>query len=55
MGTARPVTGARFVQDRIAAEGEEAWPLIEAWAQAYVCGDGARMAPTYGLRSAPSA
>ncbi|MGW7584395.1 hypothetical protein ACWGKU_34580 [Kitasatospora sp. NPDC054768] len=46
--------GARFVQDRIVAEGEEVWSLLEAGAQVYVCGDGARFAPTYGPRSAPS-
>ncbi|GAA1106928.1 hypothetical protein GCM10009663_56140 [Kitasatospora arboriphila] len=50
----QPVTGARFVQDRIAAEGEEVWSLLEAGAQVYVCGDGARMAPAYVPRSAPS-
>ncbi|MGW4890921.1 hypothetical protein ACWEQL_01440 [Kitasatospora sp. NPDC004240] len=48
------MTGAHFVQDRIAAEGEEVWSLLEAGAQVYVCGDGARMAPAYGPRSTPS-
>ncbi|MFJ9692205.1 cytochrome P450 [Kitasatospora sp. NPDC101183] len=45
-----PVAGARYVQDRIAAEAEEIWALLEAGAQVYVCGDGARMAP--GVRAA---
>ncbi|WP_409236554.1 bifunctional cytochrome P450/NADPH--P450 reductase [Streptomyces sp. PA5.6] len=39
-----------FVQHRIAAESEELWQLLEAGAQVYVCGDGARMAP--GVRDA---
>ncbi|WAL99435.1 cytochrome P450 [Streptomyces sp. Je 1-369] len=39
-----------FVQHRIAAESEELWHLLEAGAQVYVCGDGARMAP--GVRAA---
>ncbi|MER7584184.1 hypothetical protein [Kitasatospora sp. NPDC097691] len=34
------MTGARFVQDRIAAECEEVWFLLEAGAQVYVCGGG---------------
>ncbi|WP_031064642.1 cytochrome P450 [Streptomyces sp. NRRL WC-3742] len=46
----QPVAGARFVQDRIAAEGEEVWSLLGAGARVYVCGDGARMAP--GVRAA---
>ncbi|MFJ9842546.1 hypothetical protein ACIRYZ_19090 [Kitasatospora sp. NPDC101155] len=48
------MTGAHIVPDRIAAEGEEVWFLLEAEAQVYVCGDGARMAPAYEPRSAPS-
>ncbi|MZD05939.1 reductase, partial [Streptomyces sp. SID5785] len=45
-----PVDGHRFVQHRIAAEGDEIWDLLDAHARVYVCGDGARMAP--GVRSA---
>ncbi|MGK4585347.1 bifunctional cytochrome P450/NADPH--P450 reductase [Kitasatospora sp. HPMI-4] len=45
-----PVEGLRFVQDRIAAEAEEIWSLLQAGAEVYVCGDGARMAP--GVRAA---
>uniref|UniRef100_A0AAU2UXW8 Bifunctional cytochrome P450/NADPH--P450 reductase n=1 Tax=Streptomyces sp. NBC_00003 TaxID=2903608 RepID=A0AAU2UXW8_9ACTN len=40
----------RFVQHRIAAEADELWPLLEAGARVYVCGDGNRMAP--GVRAA---
>ncbi|MFD4660609.1 cytochrome P450 [Kitasatospora sp. NPDC058444] len=46
----RPQQGRRFVQDRIAAEAGEVWELLEAGAEVYVCGDGARMAP--GVRAA---
>ncbi|MFE4520436.1 flavodoxin domain-containing protein, partial [Kitasatospora sp. NPDC056783] len=46
----RPRHGRRFVQDRIAAEAAELWELLEAGAEVYVCGDGARMAP--GVREA---
>ncbi|MEU8926423.1 reductase, partial [Kitasatospora sp. NPDC048545] len=46
----RPQDGRRFVQDRIAAEAAEVWALLEAGAEVYVCGDGARMAP--GVRAA---
>ncbi|MEV7086019.1 cytochrome P450 [Streptomyces sp. NPDC093085] len=47
----RPRTGAgRFVQDRIAEEGDEVWALLSAGAHVRVCGDGARMAP--GVRAA---
>ncbi|MCG6499526.1 bifunctional cytochrome P450/NADPH--P450 reductase [Kitasatospora sp. A2-31] len=45
-----PVGGRRFVQDRVAAEADEVWSLLEAGAGVYVCGDGARMAP--GVRAA---
>jgi cytochrome P450/NADPH-cytochrome P450 reductase len=45
-----PHNGHRFVQQRIAAEAEEVWALMEAGAKVYVCGDGARMAP--GVRAA---
>ncbi|MFI9276096.1 bifunctional cytochrome P450/NADPH--P450 reductase [Kitasatospora sp. NPDC052896] len=45
-----PVNGLRFVQHRIAAEGAELWQLLQAGAEVYVCGDGARMAP--GVRDA---
>ncbi|MFJ2189730.1 bifunctional cytochrome P450/NADPH--P450 reductase [Kitasatospora sp. NPDC087861] len=45
-----PVNGLRFVQHRIAAEGAELWQLLQAGAEVYVCGDGARMAP--GVRGA---
>ncbi|MCX5384271.1 cytochrome P450 [Streptomyces sp. NBC_00083] len=46
-----PADGAgRFVQHRIAAEADELWPLLEAGARVYVCGDGHRMAP--GVRAA---
>ncbi|CAM5699772.1 Bifunctional cytochrome P450/NADPH--P450 reductase OS=Kitasatospora aureofaciens OX=1894 GN=HS99_0003380 PE=3 SV=1 [Kitasatospora aureofaciens] len=46
----QPEDGRRFVQDRIAAEASEVWALLEAGAEVYVCGDGARMAP--GVREA---
>ncbi|MFJ6378588.1 bifunctional cytochrome P450/NADPH--P450 reductase [Kitasatospora sp. NPDC092039] len=46
----RPQHGRRYVQDRIAAEAAEVWELLEAGAEVYVCGDGARMAP--GVREA---
>ncbi|MBO1416579.1 bifunctional cytochrome P450/NADPH--P450 reductase [Streptomyces sp. FH025] len=46
----RPQDGRRFVQDRVAAEAAEVWELLEAGAEVYVCGDGARMAP--GVRDA---
>ncbi|MGW2371065.1 bifunctional cytochrome P450/NADPH--P450 reductase [Kitasatospora sp. NPDC001683] len=46
----QPEDGRRFVQDRIAAEAAEVWALLEAGAEVYVCGDGARMAP--GVREA---
>ncbi|MGW2865040.1 cytochrome P450 [Streptomyces sp. NPDC001205] len=42
--------GGRFVQHRIAADADELWPLLEAGARVYVCGDGSRMAP--GVRGA---
>lgn len=45
-----PVEGLRFVQDRITAEADEVWEQLEAGAEVYVCGDGARMAP--GVREA---
>ncbi|MCP9211927.1 bifunctional cytochrome P450/NADPH--P450 reductase [Streptomyces sp. NEAU-Y11] len=45
-----PVDGARFVQDRVMAEADEVWRLLEAGATVYVCGDGSRMAP--GVRDA---
>jgi len=40
----------RFVQHRIAAEGDEVWKLLAEGARVYVCGDGSRMAP--GVRDA---
>ncbi len=40
-----PENGVTFVQDRIAAEGEEVWDLLERGGRVYVCGDGRRMAP----------
>ncbi|MEV7188080.1 cytochrome P450 [Kitasatospora sp. NPDC093102] len=46
----RPQHGRRYVQDRITAEGAEVWELLDAGAEVYVCGDGARMAP--GVRAA---
>ncbi|MDI5964619.1 bifunctional cytochrome P450/NADPH--P450 reductase [Streptantibioticus silvisoli] len=45
-----PVDGARYVQHRIAAEGDEVWKLLGEGARVYVCGDGTRMAP--GVRAA---
>ncbi|MCQ4041193.1 bifunctional cytochrome P450/NADPH--P450 reductase [Streptantibioticus rubrisoli] len=45
-----PVNDCRFVQDRIAAESDEVWRLLDSGAKVYVCGDGARMAP--GVRAA---
>ncbi|MCK2216050.1 cytochrome P450 [Actinomadura sp. ATCC 31491] len=35
----------RFVQDAVAAHGDEVWGLLEQGAHVYVCGDGLRMAP----------
>ncbi|MFF5565400.1 cytochrome P450 [Streptomyces sp. NPDC012623] len=43
--SAAPAGGVRYVQHRIAAEGDEVWALLEAGARVFVCGDGARMAP----------
>jgi cytochrome P450/NADPH-cytochrome P450 reductase len=40
--------GVRYVQDRIAADGDEVWELLGDPAKdthVYVCGDGAKMAP----------
>lgn len=45
-----PRDGIRFVQHRIAAEGDELWQLLESGARVHVCGDGSRMAP--GVREA---
>ena len=45
-----PEGEVRFVQHRIAAEGDEVWALLDAGARVYVCGDGSRMAP--GVREA---
>ncbi|MGW1621683.1 cytochrome P450 [Streptomyces sp. NPDC002172] len=45
-----PEDGLRFVQHRIAADGDEVWALLEAGAEVYVCGDGRHMAP--GVRAA---
>ncbi|MFI9201485.1 bifunctional cytochrome P450/NADPH--P450 reductase [Streptomyces sp. NPDC053048] len=42
--------GNPFVQHRMAAEADELWPLLQAGARVYVCGDGTRMAP--GVRAA---
>ncbi|MFI0977332.1 bifunctional cytochrome P450/NADPH--P450 reductase [Streptomyces sp. NPDC021093] len=40
-----PEDGARYVQDRIAREGDEIWAVLEAGGHVRVCGDGRRMAP----------
>ncbi|MGK4584751.1 bifunctional cytochrome P450/NADPH--P450 reductase [Kitasatospora sp. HPMI-4] len=48
--SAAPADGRRFVQDRLAADADRVWELLDAGAQVYVCGDGARMAP--GVRDA---
>ncbi|MEV3872532.1 cytochrome P450 [Streptomyces sp. NPDC049906] len=40
-----PRGGARFVQDRLLAEGAEVWGLLAAGAHVRVCGDGRAMAP----------
>jgi cytochrome P450 / NADPH-cytochrome P450 reductase len=43
-----PQDGARYVQDRIAADADDVWDLLgdpAKDAHVYVCGDGARMAP----------
>jgi cytochrome P450/NADPH-cytochrome P450 reductase len=49
-----PVDGQRFVQDRIAAQGDEVWDLLTLRAIVYVCGDGRRMAPAFATPSALS-
>jgi cytochrome P450/NADPH-cytochrome P450 reductase len=44
-----PENGIHYVQDRIAAEADEVWELIgdpTKDAYVYVCGDGAKMAPS---------
>ena len=43
-----PQNGARYVQDRIAADADEVWELLGDPAKnthVYICGDGAKMAP----------
>ncbi|ONI91102.1 reductase [Saccharothrix sp. ALI-22-I] len=40
-----PENGVTYVQDRIAAEGDEVWELLQRGGRVYVCGDGRRMAP----------
>ncbi|MGI5461142.1 bifunctional cytochrome P450/NADPH--P450 reductase [Streptomyces sp. CA-249302] len=45
-----PQDGVRFVQERIAREGDEVWRLLQAGGLVFVCGDGRRMAP--GVREA---
>ncbi|GLY06238.1 cytochrome P450 [Actinoplanes sp. NBRC 101535] len=35
----------RYVQDALAAAGDEVWELLSAGGHVYLCGDGARMAP----------
>ncbi|WP_405412654.1 bifunctional cytochrome P450/NADPH--P450 reductase [Streptomyces decoyicus] len=45
-----PIDGRRFVQDRLTAEADEVWELLNTGARVHVCGDGARMAP--GVRDA---
>ncbi|MFJ3597046.1 bifunctional cytochrome P450/NADPH--P450 reductase [Streptomyces sp. NPDC090126] len=40
-----PADGVRFVQERIAAEADEVWDVLESDGRVYVCGDGHRMAP----------
>lgn len=40
-----PTEGVRFVQDRITAEADEVWELLQAGGRVYVCGDGRLMAP----------
>ena len=44
-----PENGVHYVQDRIAADADEVWALIgdpAMDAYVYVCGDGAKMAPS---------
>lgn len=38
------------MQDRLTAEADEVWELLNTGARVHVCGDGARMAP--GVRDA---
>jgi cytochrome P450 / NADPH-cytochrome P450 reductase len=45
-----PEHGWVFVQDRMQAEAEELWRLLERGGRVYVCGDGATLAP--GVRQA---
>ncbi|WP_054814719.1 cytochrome P450 [Nocardia arizonensis] len=40
-----PERGWTYVQDRIAAEGAQLWPLLAAGAKVYVCGDAKVLAP----------
>jgi cytochrome P450/NADPH-cytochrome P450 reductase len=39
------VDGVKYVQDRVAADGDEVWAALEAGGRVYVCGDGKGMAP----------
>ncbi|QUQ69400.1 bifunctional cytochrome P450/NADPH--P450 reductase [Kutzneria sp. CA-103260] len=39
------VDGVKYVQDRIAADGDEVWAALEAGGRVYICGDGKGMAP----------
>jgi len=39
------VDGVKYVQDRIAVDGDEIWAAMEAGGRVYICGDGKGMAP----------
>jgi len=39
------VDGVKYVQDRIAADGDEVWAALAAGGRVYICGDGKGMAP----------
>jgi len=40
-----PVEGVKYVQDRITADADEVWAVLNAGGRFYVCGDGKGMAP----------
>ena len=45
-----PIDGVKYVQDRVAADVDDVWAVLDAGGRIYVCGDGKGMAPA--VRSA---